>query len=98
MTLDTVTLDDFLPVVASVFQVKTDNLDLSLELIEAKPGKIQLPDRPRQSFSLLFRGPQTPRLLQQIIPLEHETLGLLEIFLVPVGADERGTQYEAVFN
>lgn len=98
MTLDSITIDDFLPVVSSVFQVKANNVELNLELIEAKASKVQPLHHGRQGFSLLFRGPQSPQLLQQIVPLEHETLGLLEIFLVPVGADERGTQYEAVFN
>ena len=75
-----------------------DNVDLSLELIEAKPIKISLPNAARQGFSLLFRGAQTPQLEQQVVRLEHETLGVLEMFLVPVGLDAAGVQYEAIFN
>ena len=51
-----------------------------------------------QPFSLLFRGPLRPLLPQQITTLEHDTLGVLEIFIVPVGPDEYGQRYEAIFN
>ena len=49
-------------------------------------------------FSLIFRGPVTPRLVQRIHPLEHDSLGKFELFLTPVGLDENGTLYEAVFH
>jgi hypothetical protein len=39
---------------------------------------------------------------QAIYPLEHQALGRMEIFLVPIGPDPRGKrkgmQYEAAFN
>jgi hypothetical protein len=52
----------------------------------------------REAFSLTFVGPVEPVLPQQIYPLRHEQLGLLELFLVPLGCDAGGTRYEAVFN
>ena len=30
--------------------------------------------------------------------VEHEKLGTLEIFLVPIGPDKEGLCYEAIFN
>jgi hypothetical protein len=36
--------------------------------------------------------------VQQIYQVEHPTLGSFELFLVPVGPDEQGMCYEAVFN
>jgi hypothetical protein len=30
--------------------------------------------------------------------VEHDRLGTFDLFLVPVGADETGVSYEAVFN
>jgi hypothetical protein len=51
-----------------------------------------------ENFSLLFRGPLAPVLPQCIYRLTHDTLGSMEIFLVPVGPDGEGMQYEAVFN
>jgi hypothetical protein len=49
-------------------------------------------------FSLLFRGPQAPRLAQQIHRFEHEKLGTFDLFLTAVGADEKGISYEVVFH
>ena len=56
-------------------------------------------DGPRkQPFSLYFRSPQRGVLPQAIYQVEHEQMGPLEIFLVPIGPDEKGMRYEAVFN
>jgi hypothetical protein len=67
-----------------------------LELVDSIEGgtspKMEL-------FSIYFRGPFAPRLPQQIHPLKHAKLGILEIFLTPVEADEsKGTLYESVFH
>lgn len=70
---------------------------LRLELIEATPGKQNSVGARRVPFSLLFRGPQQPVLPQKIYPLEHERLGRLEIFIVPLGPDGEGMRYEAIF-
>jgi hypothetical protein len=59
---------------------------------ETHPGPRQEP------FSAYFRGPRQPILPQQIYKVEHEGLGTLDIFLVPIGPDAEGMRYEAVFN
>ena len=51
----------------------------------------------RQPFSLIFRGPRAPVLPQRIYRLEHEAMGPLEIFIVPIGPDAEGMRYQAVF-
>ncbi len=68
MTLESVTIDVFLPLVSSVFILKADNLKLDLELIEVNALKHSLPGT-RQGFSLLFRGALEPVLAQQTITL-----------------------------
>jgi len=50
------------------------------------------------SFSLLFRLPQTPLLPQAMYTFQHEEIGTFPLFIVPVGRDAEGLQYEAVFN
>ena len=72
---------------------------LVLTLIKAEPIETSqdLGER-RAPFSLVFRGPGEPVLAQRIYALDNETLGRLEIFLVPIGPDHEGTRYEAVFN
>jgi hypothetical protein len=53
-----------------------------------------------EPFSAVFRGPRDPVLPQRIYRVEHDGIGTLEIFLVPVGPDPKqgGMLYEAVFN
>lgn len=53
-----------------------------------------------EPFSAFFRTALRPILPQSIYRVEHETLGTMEIFLVPVGPDpqRQGMLYEAVFN
>ncbi len=51
----------------------------------------------RRQFSLLFRGGPDPPLGQRIYRVEHDELGALDIFLVPLGPDGVGQRYEAVF-
>ena len=54
------------------------------------------PDR-RQPFSIVFRGPGDVLLPQRIYMIEHEEIGAFDLFLVPIGPDERGLRYEAIF-
>jgi hypothetical protein len=51
-----------------------------------------------ERFSLIFYGPGDIYMPQYNYPLEHERMGALKIFIVPIGRDERGFRYEAVFN
>ncbi|HEY0005230.1 MAG TPA: hypothetical protein VGB17_10520 [Pyrinomonadaceae bacterium] len=68
---------------------------MELELIEIT----QLKRAPRQEmFSIRFRGPLDPQLLQRTFSLEHERMGAFELFLVAINRDEDGMYYEAVFN
>lgn len=51
----------------------------------------------RQAFSVILRGPMEPVLDQRIYCLHNQTLGTLDLFLVPVGPNASGMRYEAVF-
>ena len=68
---------------------------IELELVELSEG-VSMPKQ--EQFALLFRGPSDSFLPQRIYHLEHDRLGEFDLFLVPVGRDESGFQYEAVFN
>ena len=52
----------------------------------------------QEVFSLFFHGPSDPFVPQGIHKLKHSALGEFELFLVPVGQDKDGFQYEAAFN
>lgn len=69
---------------------------VTLELFEALPLDAQAPHERR--FSLMFRGPVQPMLEQATYTLEHPVLGALAIFLVPIGRNAQGVQYQALFN
>ena len=85
-----------------VLNLEEERVDLTL--VEAEPRKptpkgFGVPDTIRDDpFALLFRGPGDKPLPQRLYPLHHETLGELNIFLVPIGIDEKGRYYEAFFN
>ena len=98
--LDRLTVDDFAPAVGDKFSFDAGEPGrFELELVEARPAESPGPGwEGRAPFNLLFRGPAEPVFGQQIFPLEHPELGRLEIFLVPVGRNEHGADYEAVFS
>jgi hypothetical protein len=77
------------------FQVAAEAMPATdLQLIEATDHST-----PRQEmFSLLFHGPREPFLAQRTYPFHHDQLGAFDLFLVPVGKDEEGFRYEAIFN
>jgi hypothetical protein len=52
----------------------------------------------KQPYSIYFRGPRQPVLPQAIYRMEHDRMEVMELFLVPIGPDEKGMRYEAVFN
>jgi hypothetical protein len=66
-----------------------------VELVEVSES--EAPGPARQQFSLVFRGGPDEPLPQRIYRVEHDELGALEIFLVPIGPDEAGQRYEAIF-
>lgn len=100
--LSTLTLERFAATVGEPYAIEQPEaappIELVLAEIEARgPAPAADGDGPRQPFALVFRGPTEPQLAQQIVPLRHEALGRLEIFIVPVALDADGASYEAVF-
>ena len=91
--LDELTVKDFAPLVNDRFRIVLDGSPaLEVELVEVE----EIPREPggRVPFSLVFRGGPSPPLPQAIYRLEHDGLGAIEIFLVPIAAD----RYQAVFS
>ena len=53
----------------------------------------------QEPFSILFRGPNEFPLAQRMYRIEHDGMETIDnLFMAPVGADEHGRYYEAVFN
>ena len=92
------TLDDFVVHRNETFQVSGGDAALAVLLIEANAlGAASAGPSGRAPFSLVFRGPRDVSLEQRIHRLEHAELGVLELFLVPIGPDALGLRYEAIF-
>ena len=95
--LDKLTRETFEPLKSQRFQLSLgDRAPLALELA-AVLGNGLKGAASREQFSLHFRGPHMPALPQRIYRLEHDQLGSLDVFLVPIGRDGSGMTYEAVF-
>jgi len=88
--------EDFEPHLHSRFAMTVGDATTSLELIAVERLPHQAPSR--QPFSLLFKGAESTVRPQGIYHLSHATMEHLEIFLVPIGRDESGVRYEAIFN
>lgn len=97
--LDRLLSTDFAPHLRQMFLVRLEGAEpVPLELVSvtelgpaARPGS-------RPPFALHFLGPASPRYLaQHIYPLEHDQLGALDLFLVPLGPESGRMRYEAIF-
>lgn len=91
------TIDTFMPIVGEDLTVVGEGgrtVQLLLVEAERKDGGAHAP---RPAFSLLFHGPPEPLLAQGTYRFEHASFGVMEIFIVPLGRDEHGATYEAVF-
>jgi hypothetical protein len=100
-SLAMLTKADFDPFLGTVFQLETaPGESAPLELIEVSgyPPRAMHSGASREPFSLLFRGGKDLVASQQIFKLHHPELGSYELFLVPVGNDEKGIRLEAVFS
>jgi hypothetical protein len=96
--LSQLTFANFTPLLNSRFRVSVDAANLvEVELIEATRGN-SMSNAQHEFFSLLFNGPANPVLSQRIYPFEHDELGRFDLFIVPVGKNQNGNQYQVIFN
>ncbi|HXF09835.1 MAG TPA: hypothetical protein VN625_03555 [Desulfuromonadaceae bacterium] len=99
MTLDGIRRNDFEQCVGEQFQIELGGKVITARLAAVTGlGFKSEGQQERESFTLLFHGPNQYRYPQGIYRVSHPKLGSLEIFLVPLGPDEKGMQLEAVFN
>lgn len=93
--LEKLTRETFAEHLNTTCRIHDESFALDAELIEAN----EIQSSPTQEqFSIIFRGPAEPPLTQGIHKIEHDQIGTLELFLVPVGEDDEGLYYEAYFN
>ncbi|MGB0564612.1 MAG: DUF6916 family protein [Spirulinaceae cyanobacterium] len=105
MDISELTYETFAPLQGDRFRLNVpEYANIAAELIEVEclsnPNRNN-EDAPKTnpSFCLVFRFPlDGPNFDQGRFPLQHDTLGDLELFLTPIQPDEHGRNYEAVFN
>jgi hypothetical protein len=73
-----------------IFTIVDGDVRLDVELMEYTPHP--------GGASIVFRGPSEPVLSQGIYTFEHAFLDVFDLFIVPIGPDDTGMRYEAVFN
>ena len=99
--LDKLQSSDFLPYLNQQFRVHLESDEaLEAELIDVSElgSETTNEEGRRWPFSVVFRVVSDLVLSQKIYTIEHDTMGKLALFLVPIGPDKKGMRYEAVFN
>lgn len=81
--------------IETVFRLPAVGGPLALELIEVSA---QRENGPFDSFSIVLRGPAGTYIPQANYCFEHDALGDIELFIVPIRQDQQGLYYEAAFN
>lgn len=97
-SLDKLHSSDFLPYINQIFRIRLEGFKpIDLELVSVtETGQSSSPGT-RAPFSLHFLGPASPQYLaQHIYRLEHEQMGALDLFIVPLGTDKERMRYEAI--
>jgi Domain of unknown function (DUF6916) len=95
--LENFTLESFAPRIGERFRISLDDDVLEVELVEAVPLGEPPAQAGRSPFSIIFLGPGEDVLPQRIYRFEHDELGSLDLFVVPIARDDEGVRYEAVF-
>jgi len=97
--LENLTANSFSDFVNDTFTVYFDpSIPSDLELIEVSEINTSSITDGREPFSIVFRGAMDCVWSQGIYKIAHQKLEEIQLFLVPIGPDEKGMRYEAVFN
>ena len=97
---DLLTIDFFTPHLDTTFSIALSNGELLTLRLSEITSLGQGSAGSRSPFSLLFCHPSLPRnahLPQQTYHLQHALLGTLTLFIVPLGPDQTGMRYQAIF-
>ncbi|MBW3569771.1 MAG: hypothetical protein KY467_01580 [Gemmatimonadetes bacterium] len=97
--LETFTIETFQPRLGEIFHIVVDDeTRLPTKLTEVFPwGPGAAAGRDRHPFSLIFHTVPQAVYPQQTYRVENDNMEPFELFLAPIGPDERGMRYEAVF-
>ena len=97
LDLGKVSVSTFEPFLHDTFRLIAGDTKLELKLSEARQLRPASPEEARGPFVLTLRGATGQQLPQKIYRFEHEKLGAMEIFIVPIALEGTDYLYEAVF-
>jgi len=98
--LSTLTYETALALVGRTYRVTLDGRSVVLtvtRVVRAADNRPRPKELHRDAFSIFFRGPLEVMLPQRMYDLVGESDRLPHLFIVPVGRDAQGYEYEAVF-
>ena len=95
MSLSALKPADFEPHIGQQFQIEANGKRLDLKLAEVE--RLGAAVRDGGAFSLVFLSAPGPFLPQGVYPLQHPTLGIIELFVVPLGPKNGSNQYQVIF-
>lgn len=77
----------------------SESESVEIELIQVTEWGPAAANGQRRPFTLVFQGPKSDRYLpQRTYPIDNPSLGLLEVFIVPIGPRDGRMCYEAIFS
>lgn len=92
---------DFEAAIGTTFVVPGETPDAPIEILTLRRVERRKPSPPAfaEHYSLILRGSRTDVSIDpQMVLLEHETLGLLHLFMSPFGLTPEGlVRYQIVF-
>lgn len=95
MSLSSLTAADFEPHVGKDFVITAAGAKVSVRLAQVERLGTAL--RAGGAFSLSFLSAPGPFLPQGIYPIAHPELGMLDVFIVPLGPKDGENNYQVIF-
>ncbi len=97
--LESLQRETFEPLLKDRFEVEFGGPSVTVELTDVRGLTPPSDDHEgRAPWSVVFRAPPEALYEQGVYRLRHDSIGELDLFLVPIGPDREGMQYEAVFS
>ena len=95
--------NEFSPYIGENFQLTTQEnaiVDLKLTEVTDRSARVNTADKGKRQecFSMIFQGTGNAQLPQSTYTFKHNKMGQFDLFIVPVGRNQAGVEYEAVIN
>lgn len=81
----------------TIFRIQSEDKGTTVELLLNKV-ELTVQNEKQEGFSLFLQGPLEPQLLQGTYLFNHEELGELVMFMVPISKSNDVIRYQVVFN